>query len=246
MGTTFDLSGTKLEPEKKEAVETFCSALLEASEQPIKSINLYGSAAREDYRPGASDINLLIVMDPINVSTLKNTLDPVFKARRHRIAPFFITPDNLRNSLDVFPIKFLSIKESYRLLWGEDILAGLEIHRDHLRWRCEQETRNLRMRLVRHYIMGGGQNLSQMMGRNVIGFVENLRVAVSLIRDGLPSREDVVDAAADAFGFEAEVLQKVLALHYRENFLPNEECELLYDQYMELVDKVAQAVDEID
>ena len=68
------LSETKLREEEKSAIAEFCDALNNESKDSIQSIVLYGSAARLDYRPGKSDINLLIVLDHIDVSVLKSIL----------------------------------------------------------------------------------------------------------------------------------------------------------------------------
>ncbi|MCP4664105.1 MAG: hypothetical protein GY856_52645 [bacterium] len=122
----------------------------------VQSITLYGSAMRKDYRPGRSNVNLLVVLGKIDVAILRSVLDHVVKGRRYGIAPFFITETNLRSSTDVFPVKFLAIQESYCVLWGRDILRELEISRAHLRLRCEQEVKNLLLRLRRHFLMSGG------------------------------------------------------------------------------------------
>jgi predicted nucleotidyltransferase len=45
------LSETEIRAEDKAAVEAFCEELRKAPNISIRSITLYGSAAREDYRP---------------------------------------------------------------------------------------------------------------------------------------------------------------------------------------------------
>ena len=177
MKPSMDLSETKLNNKEQSALKTFCSALTQTQNLGTLSIILYGSAAREDYRPGKSDINVLIVVDHINVAALKTTLKPVSNGRRHRIAPLFMTGENLRSSADVFPVKFAAMRDAYQVLHGDDVLEDLEISREHLRLRCEQEIKNLLLRLRRHFIMGGGRKLREMMSAVIVGFLENLRVA---------------------------------------------------------------------
>ena len=109
MNEPIDLSGTKLSDKEKASVAKFCKALNDVSDLGVKSITLYGSAARDDYRPGKSDINLLVVLERIDVTILRSVLDPVARGRRYGIAPFFITEVNLRSSADVFPVKFLAM-----------------------------------------------------------------------------------------------------------------------------------------
>lgn len=246
MKKSIDLSGTKLSDKEKTSVATFCKALNDVPDLGVESITLYGSAARNDYRPGKSDINLLVVLERIDVPILKSVLDPVTRGRRHSIAPFFITEANLRSSADVFPVKFLAMQGSYRVLHGSDVLGELNIAHEHIRLRCEQEIKNVLLRLRRHYIMGGGRGLTQMMSRMVGGFLETLRVVVSLTQKNLPSREEVVNVAAKKFEFDAEVLRNVSNLRDRGTSLPRREAEELYSKFMAAVDKVAQIVDQMD
>jgi len=245
MNESIDLSRTKLGADEKASVEAFCEALRNTSNVNLQSITLYGSAAREDYRPGKSDINLLVVLEQIDVTILKNVLDPVARGRRYGIAPFFITERNLRSSADVFPVKFLSMQESYHVLCGRDFLKDLKIGREHLRLRCEQEIKNLLLRLRRQYIMGGGQRLTEIMSRMIVGFLETLRAVLSLTQESLPSREEVIDTAAKAFGFDAEVLKNVRAQHDLDVSLSRDEAEQLYDKFMAIVDKIAQITDQM-
>jgi predicted nucleotidyltransferase len=246
MNELIDLSETKLTDEDKAAVKAFCENLRDAPNIELKSITLYGSATRRDYIPGKSDINLLVVVERIDVSILKNVLDPVARSRRFGIAPFFITEMDLRSSADVFPVKFLAIREAYHVLLGSDILRNLEIRREHLRLRCEQEIKNLLLRLRRHYIMGGGQRLTEMMSQMIVSFTETLRAVLSFTQEDLPSRGKVVDAAAKTFGFDAEILYKVRNLRTRDVSLTRKEAEQLYDKFMATVEKVAQLIDQME
>ena len=248
MNKLSDLSGTQLGDEERTATRVFCEDLHNVPEFNIKSITLYGSATRRDYRPGRSDINLLVLVDHIDVAMLKSVLDPVAQGRHYGIAPFFLTEENLHLAVDVFPVKYLSMKESYHVLWGHDYLKDLQIKREHLRLRCMQEIRNLLLRLRRHYIMGGGRgrSLTEMMARMIGDFLETLRATLSLNQEGLLSREKVVNAAAKTFEFDAEILQNVSALRDRNVSLSRKEAEQLYDKFMAVVDKVAQITYKMD
>jgi hypothetical protein len=215
------------------------------SDIDVKCICLYGSAARDDYRPGKSDINILVVLEHIDVPVLKKVLDPVSRGRRHGIAPFFITEMNLRSSADVFPVKFLAMQESYQVLSGCNLLGSLDIGREHLRLRCEQQIKNLLLRMRRHYIMASGRGLTQMMSRAIGGLLETMRVLVSLTGQDLPSRDEIVDVGAERFDLDADTLQDVSALRDRDTSLPPKEAEELYSRFMAVVDKVAQVADQM-
>lgn len=245
MKQSIDLSETKLSAKKQASIKAFCRALHDVPDLKVQSITLYGSAVRDDYRPRASDINLLVVLERIDVSTLKSMVNPVARGRRHGIAPFIATEADLRSSADVFPVKFLAMQESYRVLFGSDVLADLKIAREHIRLRCEQEIKNVLLRLRRYYVMRGGRRLAQMMSQMVGGLLDTLRVVVLLDQKDLPSREAVATIAAERFTFDAEILQNVIGLRTRRSPLPRREAEKLYDQFMATVSTIAQAVDQM-
>jgi len=245
MKVSIDVSGTKLEEKEKDAVIAFCEAVQGALTTNIQSINLYGSATRDDFRPGNSDINLLVVMNHIDVGNLKSVLDSVNRARRYRISPFLITEENLRSSADVFPVKFFGMRESYQVLLGRDILGDLKISREYLRLRCEQEIKNLLLRLRRHYIMASGLRLTEMMSNVIVGFLENLRMVLSLNEGTLPPRKEVINDAAKAFGVDATILQNVNASRGGDVKLQRKEEEQLYDKFMAIVERVAKITDKM-
>src|SRR5262245_34764168 len=111
---------------------------------------LYGSVARGRFHVGRSDINLLVQLSDASAATLA-LIAPVLRAawRAFRIEPFLLTPADLAPAAAAFPIKFLDIKRYHVLLVGENPLAGLEVPREHVRFRIEQELRNLSLRLRR-------------------------------------------------------------------------------------------------
>ena len=61
--------------------------------------------------------------------------------------PVFITSEEFGDSLDVFPIEFRLMKRAYRMLYGQDLLAGREASKEHLRWQTEHELRGKLLRL---------------------------------------------------------------------------------------------------
>ncbi|MHA2298458.1 MAG: nucleotidyltransferase domain-containing protein [Candidatus Hodarchaeales archaeon] len=244
-----DLSKTKLDSKEITRVNDFCKNLHNLAGNEIKSISLYGSAVREDYHPGISDINIFIVLKEKSVIILDNILDTVSRARRHGITPFFITEMNLRSSVDVFPIKFLAIQDSYQLLWGQDLLGELEITREHLRLRCEQEIKNLQLRMVQYFFRERGSRLNDFMSRVITGLLEDLRVFIALThgdKGSLPTRDETLDEIGKKFDLDAGVLRKMMKLHDKELKLSREESKMLFNDIMIFLDNLGQIIDKMD
>ncbi|MBI4863834.1 MAG: nucleotidyltransferase domain-containing protein [Candidatus Riflebacteria bacterium] len=244
MNPPIDLAKTKLGPKEREAVTGFCDELVTALGDGLEAIVLCGSAARGDYRPGRSDINLLVVLETIEVASMKKVVAAVVPSRRHTLAPIIASKASLRSSTDVFPMEYLLLKEAYQVLWGEDVLASLDVRREHLRLRCEQEIKDVLRKLRSYYVMSAGRNLGEVMVRTVGGFLETLRVTISVLDGTLPSRVQVVDVAARTFGIDGGTLRQVIMLRSMDVPPPPAEAEELYDRYMALVDRVAITIDE--
>lgn len=243
---TIDLTTTALPSAEQNAVAAFCGSIQETLGDALVSIALYGSATREDYRPGISDVNILVVTKHLDLPTMNKVLDPVAISRQYAIAPFFLTDANLRSSTDIFPIKFFVMKESYRTLIGQDVLRDIEIGSEHLRLRCEQETMNILLRLRRYYILHSGRLLIDAMSRMINSLIDILYVLVWLKQGSTVPREQVIGVTAKIFDFDAVILQNITALRTTEISLSAGDAERLYDQFLTVVSGIAEQVDQME
>ncbi|MGC4116093.1 MAG: hypothetical protein QM765_16230 [Myxococcales bacterium] len=247
MTTAIDLSTTLLTPTVQREVKTFCSALEEKLGPALVSISLYGSGARDDFRPEHSDVNLLVVASgELQRATLRPLLEAVGKAQRAGIAPFFMTEAELTTSTDIFPVKFLSMKESHRVLVGKDVLGSLAIGREHVRLRCEQELMNLVLKLRKRYLEGEGRGLDRFIAQTVGGLLDVLRISLTLTGEGLVTRREVPEAAGRRIGIDPGVLKKAVELRDQEEWLPPEETQVLFESYLAAVSKAARFVDALE
>jgi predicted nucleotidyltransferase len=175
---------------------------------------LHGSLVRGEYLPDWSDVNLLLILDDVSPSRLR-TLQGAFGAwaKAHEQPPLFMSRDEWARAADVFPIEITDIRSGYRVLRGEDPLAGLTVRRADLRAALE---RDLRARLVR--LRQGFVALSDDPGALAVvardaapSVVVLLRAALTLHGGDVPlSRADAVRAAALAFGFVPDALLEVV------------------------------------
>jgi hypothetical protein len=244
MAIQIDLSKTALGNEAKESVLSFCSSILELT-PGVGSIILYGSAARPDYRPGKSDINLLIILERIDIPVLRPILDPAALGRRHGVAPFFLTMDDLLSIADLFPAKFLSIQEHYLLLAGSDMLKDLAISREHLLVRCRQEMSNALLKLRRYYVSSGGHQLWPMMVQSIGPLLENMRSLFYLMDTPVPARAETIDTFSRTFGIDTTPLKRVRQLRDEEAHLEREEAEEAYSAFTTAVQGVLTIADSL-
>jgi hypothetical protein len=126
--------------EKK--LDEFVQRLKNAAADNLKAAVLYGSAVTGEFHAEHSDLNLLCVVERADPPRLE-ALHPVYQwwlGQGHR-APLVFTWDELQRSADVFAIELTDMKAHHRVLWGEDLLAGLTIP---LRYHSLQVERELR------------------------------------------------------------------------------------------------------
>lgn len=135
------------------ALVRLIEALTAALGARLRSVVLYGSAARGDQRGKSSDMNLLLVVDRLDTETLdamRQALEAWMRAKQP--LPRLFTPALIAESADVFPIEFHDIRSHGVVLHGEDPLAGIVPRRDHLRLQYEREMREKLMRLREGYL----------------------------------------------------------------------------------------------
>src|ERR1700752_1919248 len=112
-----------------EALKNLVERLHEAARDNLQSVILYGSAARGDFHEAHSDLNVLCVLRSLRAPDLTR-VSPVAKwwtTAQHQPAPLFFAAEELQQSADVFAIELLDIKESHRVLYGPDAVAGITV-----------------------------------------------------------------------------------------------------------------------
>lgn len=141
-------------PERPEDITPALAADLQvALGDELVSVTLFGSAASGRYRPGFSDINLLVVAGEA-AANRPGLLGPFARkwAPARVSPPLVLTPDHLAQSRDTFPVEMLAMAHARRVLAGPDPLAGLEVEPRHLRLQLERELKaklvTLRTRLI--------------------------------------------------------------------------------------------------
>ena len=143
---TMDLSGSPV-------LQKLVDGLHTAMGDDLVSVVLYGSAARGDYDAAASDLNVLIVVRELAPEALEHLSGPIRRwDRSGQPMPRLLSPTIIQESADVFPIEFLDIRASHRVLHGTDPFTAMGVHLDHLRAQCERELREKMMRLREAYL----------------------------------------------------------------------------------------------
>lgn len=229
------------------ALERLQTELTQRAGGNLAGMILYGGLARGRFRPGKSDVNLVILLREAGAATLA-AIAPALQAawRAAGVEPMILTPAEVVPAVDVFPTKFLDIKRHHIVLMGEDPFANLEADPEHVRLRIKQELHNLLMRLRRRYIAAVGDvtTMAQLLVDAARPLAIELAALLRLAGQAPPADDRtsaIFEAAAEAFGLDREVLARLAAL--RQDARRSEDAAGLYGGVLQAVAVAAAAVD---
>jgi hypothetical protein len=207
---------------------------------------LYGGLARGRFLPGRSDINLVVLLSDASIASLQ-AISPVLHQawRASRVEPLLLTPGEVAGVATNFPTKFLDIKKHRVVLWGDDPFVRLEVPREHVRLRIEQELRNLALRLRRRFVAIAQQPASQNEALATVARPLALELAslLSFAGKDVPAEDRsaaVFDLAAGTFALDREALGQLAQL--RQNPQTTVDATNLYGRIMQSLDKAIDAV----
>ncbi len=233
----------------RESVARVVDAFLteaDASVGPGYSAILYGSAARGDYIPGRSNINLMLVIDQITSQVLRS-LGRGFIAWRKagREPPLVLSRAEWDRASDAFPIEITDMRTAYKVLRGADPLQGVRVDPADLRKALEREFRGKLLRLRQGYATYAPDPgaLGSLGLQSAATILVLLRGVLSLLgRTVSHDSLELAAAAAAAIGFEGEHL-----LHVVRHRVDREwRCEAPeFENYMEAVEHTARFLDQL-
>jgi hypothetical protein len=119
----------------------------------VRCIALFGSGAEKRLR-ATSDVNLIFVLtafDAAKIDPLRDTLRAAESAIR--LASMFVLESELPLAAEAFAGKFADIRRRHLVLWGEDVLAGIEVPRAAAIQRNRQLLLNLVLRMREAYAL---------------------------------------------------------------------------------------------
>jgi hypothetical protein len=207
---------------------------------------LYGSAARGDFVPGRSDLNLMLILDDVSPRTL-GALGGAFGAWRKSgyEPPLVISRAEWARATDVFPIEIADMRCGYEVLRGSDPIAGLTVAPVDLRHALEREFRGKLLRLRQGYVAAAGDAvaLGTLAGRSSGTVMVLLRALLVLLGRPVPREPvELAAAAAAAMGMEGEPLLNVIR-HRAERGWRCSPIE--FGAYMDAVARAAAFLDQL-
>jgi hypothetical protein len=213
---------------------------------PLQSVVLYGSAATPAYVSGRSDLNFLVVANPVTEEVLSTLQGRMKTWAKQRIAPpLVIDGEFLRRSTDSYPLEILGMLAAYKVLRGGDPLEGLAPAPDHVRVQVEREAKGKELLLRRGFLESRGHH------RAMVGYLSGALPAIDAMLRGLiylqggdwkQPAPSMRKEAARSFDLEPTVLEELHEVRYGRR--PDRATTLsLYKRTLALIDIIARQAD---
>lgn len=213
----------------------------------LRSVVLYGSAAASEYHPKHSDLNVLAVLGKLDAAALA-ALAPVsrwWQGRGHP-GPMMFTEEELRRSADMFAIELLDIKATGRVLWGEELLAEIDVPMRLHRIQVERELAQALVRLRQHYLAAGGSARAEreLLLASVSTFAVLFRHALLALGEPMArDRRQAIDRVAAVVGFDAAPFHALLDVREGRRKAGELDWSGTVSGYLGAIERVAQEVD---
>jgi hypothetical protein len=230
-------------------INEFISRLRAASGENLQSVILYGSAADGEFHPEFSNVNLLCILRESSFATLTAIAPAVeWWTRQKQHAPMVLTREELERSTDVFSIELLDMQQRHRVLFGNDVLSGLDIPMHLHRAQLEYELRE-KLILLRGRLLAAADN-KKLLWELMLG---SLSTFTTLFRHGLialgetppKAKREAVQALAARVVFNPSAFLQLLDIRERKADTKQFDVADVFARYLAAVQQVTAAVDKM-
>ncbi|MHC4074919.1 MAG: hypothetical protein ACYSRR_05075 [Planctomycetota bacterium] len=231
-------------------ITNFSEKLIAALGEQLQSITVVGSSLTDDYRPGQSDINTVLVLTEKSLDSLNKLAAMAKKMKRKKIAaPLLMTTDYIERSRDVFGIELLDLQLNHKTVLGNDPFAELKFSKTDVRLQCERELKAALIRMRQGYIVSAANKrlVRDILISTVGGLVPLLR-AVLWLKDIDRSKPagQVFKTAAEKLSVDVESLIKVTGWRHKKVRLKQGQITSAFESVYATVDKLAGLVDKLE
>lgn len=212
----------------------------------LECVILFGSAARGDFREGHSDLNVVCILRTLSVEELGRLAGVVkwWCVEQKEPAPLFFTHEELREASDVFAIEISDMKHGRRVLYGEDLVAGIEVPMNLHRLQIERDLRTVLLKLRQHYLRapGNSHELAPVLRKSFSSVLTLLRHTLIVFGETPPVHaKEIVARAAALTGADSSPFEALLKLRESGEF--HGEIVPVYGAYLKALEKVLRALD---
>jgi len=232
---------------KEELTQQFVTLARNAAGDNLESVVLYGSTVRGDAQAPYSDLNLLCIVRStalLELEKMSSVVNWWSQAQKQR-SPLIFTADELRRSADVFAVEMIDMQRAHRVLYGAEIISGIEVPMNLHRVQVEHELRTLIQKLRQHYLHAPADEdtLRAVLAKSFSSTVTLLRhTLIAMQHEAAADRRDLLQQVHKYLGVNVHALQSVLEL--RASATARGRVGSLFGHYLETLENICQQLDQ--
>lgn len=234
---------------KKMSPEQFTEKLKSVCGDNLQAVVLYGSAAAGDYVAKGSDYNLLIVLNDLHPASLRSLARPAAVwERAGNPPPLLFTRKRLTEAADVFPVELLDMRDARKVLFGDDVIAGIHPDTANLRLQVERELSSALIQLRRSYLSscGSSRRMAALLTGSFSGVLTLFRAALRLYENPvLAEKFQALEKLNGHVPVELESFRQIRALKTGALKIKKVDVGRLFEEYLKSIETVVDAVDRI-
>ncbi|HOZ20551.1 MAG TPA: hypothetical protein PLO28_02140 [bacterium] len=218
--------------------------------EELVAVILYGSALSSSWDPGKSNINFLVVLSEIAITRLNAAFPLVEKWRKRlRTLPIFMTKNYISASLDSFPVEFFHMKRRHQTLYGEDVLAPLNIPHANLRLQCEEQIKGKLLHLREEYLatLGKRYRLQALINLTLPPFAVLFKSLLALKDAEIPAlHSEIVMRTAELYGLDRDLFQQIIQAFEKKGKFSLVEMNRIVAAYISEISKLTLLIDQME
>ncbi len=239
-----------LRGEIHEPLTLFAERLTEALGDNLQSITVVGSSLTDDFSPGKSDINTVLVLGQHRLSVLDAIAAMAKPMSRKKVAaPLLMTPAYIARSLDVFSIEFLDFQLTHKTIYGDDPFQDLTIAAENVRLQCERELKATLIRLRQAYIAAAANKklIRDVLTSAAKALLPLLRAMLWLKGRDRPNRTaPTLAEATSLFGIKTDPILTAIGWRHHKPALQQAVIQTTFESLYAVAEQLAQIVDELE
>ena len=233
--------------EAEKQITDFVNSLKLAAGPNLECVALFGSAASGEFHADYSDLNILCVVRELSAAELAKLAPAIVSWTKSKFpAPLIFSRAELERSADVFAIEMLDVRQRHRILYGEDIFAGMNVPMDRHRVQLEHELRTKLLTLRQSYVQAAGDDkrVRRLMLDSISAFSTLFRhTLIAMGEQPAPHKADNIKKLSERAQFDPGIFLKLLQVRERKAKENEIEAAAGFAKYLDGINTVVQAVD---
>lgn len=231
----------------EELLSELVKRLKDAYQDDLVSIILYGSGAATDHHKKHSDLNVLCALRRVGLAELRQGEKAIqWWIKQKQPAPLLLSAEEIRCQDDVFPIEYMDIQQSHRVLYGDDPFGSIQVDKSNHRRQVEHELSSNLLRLRQRYLVlhPSDKDVIKLMVDSIASFATLARHALILTGATAPvKKREIFQSVAACFGLDAAPFEIVLKI--REGTAKAPDAHALFASYLDQIAKLEELVDKL-